>query len=218
MYGKREPPRQSLTATTGQTERDSNTAPQNSSELSLIYRLGAPISTSKRSCFVSYYAETADERDQVLQLSNELRKLGIDCEVDIYYDDNPPGNWATWVEKQITTRNVTLIICSRAYYEVLHEKRRVHTDAKVHFEGQLMHSLIYSASPNRFIPVFLGANNPIKVEYIPAVLRASHKYHISRFPLELGKPGHEQFTNLYAFLSGQERKSSPAVRDVASLP
>ena len=94
----------------------------------------------------------------------------------------------------------------------------MHEYARVHFEGQLMYSLIYSASPNRFIPVFLGANNPIKVEYIPAVLRASHKYHISQFPLELGKAGHEQFTSLYAFLSGQDRKAAPGVRDVASLP
>ncbi|XP_062518746.1 uncharacterized protein LOC134193903 [Corticium candelabrum] len=164
---------------------------------------GAPPPQPK-SCFISYSAETADEFRHVSQLAKELRANGIDCDVDIYYEDNPPMNWSAWLEQEITSRDVTLICCSRSYITRLEEKRRIHQYNRVHFEGKMLHSLLMNTSPNRFIPIFLGAHNRVNVDYIPRVLRSSKTYHIDVFPPKVGESGHEHFNDLYRFLSRQD--------------
>ena len=93
----------------------------------------------------------------------------------------------------------------------------VHDKGRVHFEGTIMYSLLSKATPKRFIPVFLGEDNPPKVEFIPPSLQATTVYHLKVMPPVLSQPGHEDFTSLYAFLTGQNRAAAPPIGRIVRL-
>ncbi|XP_065834887.1 uncharacterized protein [Oscarella lobularis] len=169
----------------------------------------------KKSCYISYYADTEAERNAVLGLSDALRGLGIDSMVDIYVEDNPPESWPLWVEKEIADRDVTLLICSPRYYDLLTSSSSSHEHTRFH--GTVMYSLLAGTSPRRFVPVFLGADNPPRKEFVPPSLQGTRMYHVAILPPDVGRPGHEAFTALYAFLSGQNRTPAPPVGDVVKL-
>ena len=169
----------------------------------------------KKSCYISYYADTEAERNAVLGLSDALRGLGIDSMVDIYVEDNPPESWPLWVEKEIADRDVTLLICSPRYYDLLTSSSSSHEHTRFH--GTVMYSLLAGTSPRRFVPVFLGADNPPRKEFVPPSLQGTRMYHLAILPPDVGRPGHEAFTALYAFLSGQNRTPAPPVGDVVKL-
>ena len=123
--------------------------------------------------------------------------------MDIYSEDDPPKDWPEWIKQEMKLKDVILVMCSEKYMKNLDDRKSVHQRQRVHFEGQLIHHFLTSLPPERFVPVFLGEETTPRKELVPAPIRQNKMYHVRKFPLELGKVGHEGFTELYAFLSGQ---------------
>lgn len=176
--------------------------------------LGASVA---KTVFISYYADIDSERNHVLWLADALRDNGVNTMVDIYQEDDPPESWPSWVEQQITTRDVTLLVCSAKFNEMRLQRASIHDQGRVHFEGAVMYSLLSKATPKRFIPVFLGEENRPMREYIPPSLQGTRVYHLRTMPPELDQGGHEDFTALYAFLTGQNRNAAPPIGSIVRL-
>lgn len=169
-----------------------------------------------KSCFISHYSVTDIERTHVLCLADCLRDNGVNTMVDIYQEDDPPESWASWVEQEITTRDVTLLVCSQEFNDKRLQRASFHMPGRVHFEGAVMYSLLANPTPKRFLPVFLG-DNPPRREFIPPSLQGTRVYHLKEMPPQLDAPGHEDFTALYAYLTGQNRTAAPPIGKVVKL-
>ena len=175
---------------------------------------GAPV---VKSCFISHYAVTDIDRNHVLYLADYLRDSGVNTMVDIYQEDDPPESWPSWVEQQITTRDVTLLVCSQKFNEMRLQRASFHLPGRVHFEGAVIYSLLTNPMPKKILPVFLGDDNPPRMEFIPPSLQGTRVYHLREMPPQLDQPGHEDFTALYAFLTGQNRTAPPPIGKVVKL-
>lgn len=64
--------------------------------------------------FISYSFDRTDTKERVLELSNRLRRDGIDCRID-QYEINPTEGWARWIERQNKEADFVLVVCSENY-------------------------------------------------------------------------------------------------------
>ena len=53
--------------------------------------------------FISYSHDSADHEDRILQLTNRLRREGIDALID-QYQPAPPTGWPMWMDREIQVR------------------------------------------------------------------------------------------------------------------
>ncbi len=123
---------------------------------------------------ISYAHGEADQ--QILELSDRLRRDGIDCEIDAY-DDEPVHGWGRWMIEMMTRRTV-LVVPSEAYY-----RRYVLEDAPgvgqgVAFESALLIQRAVEAKGgnHEIIPVLLDKADAV---YIPEFLRDVDRYDLS---------------------------------------
>lgn len=64
--------------------------------------------------FISYAQESNSLSEWVLQLSDRLRRDGVDCQVD-QYTDFPAEGWRTWMNRQIIAADHVLVVCTLEY-------------------------------------------------------------------------------------------------------
>ncbi len=66
--------------------------------------------------FISYAHDSEDHKKSVLNLANKLNRIGIECWIDRYVEDNPPERgWPHWMEEKIRNSNYILIVCCSRY-------------------------------------------------------------------------------------------------------
>lgn len=65
--------------------------------------------------FISYSHDSDLHREFVLQLANQLRADGLDCQIDQYINGFPAEGWQRWMENQIEQADFVLLVCTANY-------------------------------------------------------------------------------------------------------
>jgi SEFIR domain len=73
--------------------------------------------------FISYSHDSAEHLARVLALSERLRELGIDAELDRYHV-RPSQGWPRWCEEQLRPENsrFVLLLCTYTYRRRVEKK------------------------------------------------------------------------------------------------
>ena len=66
--------------------------------------------------FISYSHDDRPHQDRILNLSNRLRRDGIDCRID-QYEISPPQGWPRWMDEQIEEADYVLVVCTQEYHQ-----------------------------------------------------------------------------------------------------
>ena len=146
-----------------------------------------------RRVFISYSHDSPAHRDQVLALSERLRRDGIDTGLDRYIEGSPVQGWPRWMLDQLDAADSVLVVCTETYYRRFRGHAPPGTGRGVDWEGALITQELYDSRSRtlKFVPVFLAAPDP---RWIPEPLRA-----ISHYRLDSA----EHYQALYDFLLGQ---------------
>ena len=161
--------------------------------------------------FVSYSHDTPAHSDRVLDLSNALRAMGVDAELDRYHV-RPEHGWPHWCEEKLRPENAkyVLVICTPIYRDRVENKVNADEGRGVYWEGSLIYQYLYVAKGNtRFIPVLLGDETG---ESIPLPLQGYAKYRVKTF--DLSDSG---FEALYRELTGQPYVIKPGLGEKVAL-
>ena len=147
-----------------------------------------------------------ENNDALLFFATTLRDSGINVSIDLFEQDKSSNNWSMWYEREILSANVVLCIITPNFYESITEHNRI--------KGLAVYNLMSdSAKDIAFRAVFLDTEK--KMEYVPLSMRGATCYCISSSNLSI--PGNEEFTSLYAFLTGQNRIEKPKLGKVIQL-
>ena len=178
----------------------------------LVEQLGLQSEVTTSTVFISYSHDTAAHSDRVLELSNALRAMGVDAELDRYHP-RPTYGWPRWYEEHLRPENAkyVVIVCTQFYRNRVEKKMAGDEGRGVFWEGNVIYEYIYDSKSNmRFIPVLLGDES---VDAIPVKLRTFTHFRLKSFGLsDIG------FTALYRALTGQVSRpggSSESKREAA---
>ena len=155
--------------------------------------------------FISYSHDSAEHSTRVLALSDKLRAMGVDVELDQYHT-RPSQGWPQWCEQQLRPENsrFVLTVCTPTYRKRVEDRVSADEGRGVYWEGSVIYNYLYREKANeRFIPVLLGDEDD---ESIPIRLQGFAKYRVRQF--ELGDPG---FETLYRELTVQPAILKPAL-------
>jgi hypothetical protein len=161
--------------------------------------------------FISYSHDSPDHSERVLALSNQLRALGIDVELDRYHV-RPPQGWPHWCEEQLRPESSTfvLVICTSTYRARVENRVGADEGRGVYWEGAILYNYLYNAKgTSRFIPILL---DDAPEAAIPLPLDGHTRYPIRAF--ELTDSG---FEALYRELTGQPETQKPALGSLIKL-
>ena len=70
---------------------------------------------SKPKVFISYSHDSDEHLAKVLELSEKLRKEGIDCAIDQFLKVPPEEGWPTWMEDKIEEADFVLMAFTETY-------------------------------------------------------------------------------------------------------
>lgn len=157
--------------------------------------------------FISYSHDSDDHREFVLQFTERLWNDGIDCEIDQFYEDNPPDDgWPTWTENQVLNADFVLMVFTEQY------RRRY--DAKepgkgrgVAWETRIVDAMIYDqfTKNTKFIPVVFIEED---LQHIPYKLKRTSHYIVKR---------EDAYEQLLRRLTGQSRVIKPTRGKIPQL-
>jgi hypothetical protein len=116
--------------------------------------------------FISYSHDSDAHRERVLELSERLRKDGIETDLDRYVNGTPPEGWPRWMLNRLDDADRCLLICTETYYRRFRGHETPGKGKGVDWEGAVITHAIYDArsATTRFIPVFF---DPADEHYIP---------------------------------------------------
>jgi len=138
------------------------------------------------------YSHDSQNNKRVLDLSNRLRKDGIDCNID-QYENSPPEGWPRWTVKQIEDADFVILVCTESYAKRFNGHQDQQKCIDVNWEGAIFTQELYDAMERKtsFIPVIFSRDD---LAYIPEYLHAA-----TYFTLD-NKNGYEA---LYRVLTNQ---------------
>ncbi|WP_211173423.1 toll/interleukin-1 receptor domain-containing protein [Brasilonema bromeliae] len=90
---------------------------------------------------ISYSHDSREHKDRVLQLADQLREDGIDCNIHQYYEsDPPPQGWPRWANDEIDAANFVLIVCTELYNRRFrsHENKTMAKPFKWTYKGKVL--------------------------------------------------------------------------------
>jgi len=127
--------------------------------------------------FVSYAHSSPAFSDRVLDFSNTLRKLGVDCEID-QYEESPPEGWPKWMLRQIQEAKFVLVICSETFYRRANDFSGCPDGLGVKWETTLILQQLYmlNVSNTKFIPILMNRGDK---DHIPLPLQPYTFYDVS---------------------------------------
>ena len=141
----------------------------------------------------------------LLSFATALREGGINVSIDLFEKDISSDNWSMWCEREILSANVVLCIITPNFYKNITEDERI--------KGLALYSSMSDSTKDiAFRAVFLDREK--NMEYVPLSMRGATCYCISTGNLNAED---EEFTSLYAFLTGQNRVEKPKLGKVIKL-
>lgn len=142
--------------------------------------------------------------DQVcVDLSDRLRSMGVDSEIDAYVN-SPEEGWGRWMTSLMTER-VVLMVCDEAYYRHFKLGSTTGVGRGVTFEsGLLVQRFIESQGRNAFLyPLIHRADD---ARWIPEFLRGTTRFLIP-----------DEYEQLYRMLTEQPKHPRPALGPIVDL-
>ncbi len=172
-----------------------------------------PSPSSLPRVFISYSHDSRKHCDQVLALAQQLRRDGIETELDQFHQ-NELVHWPRWCAEQLRPERSRFVVCvCTAEYKARIENR-VPADVGrgVFWEGSLITNYLYEAKGNeRFLPVLFQGEPE---DSLPDPLRGWNCFRLSTLRLEDSDPGYEA---LYRLLTGRPKVKPEAVGPVKIL-
>ncbi|HYR11960.1 MAG TPA: SEFIR domain-containing protein, partial [Longimicrobium sp.] len=143
--------------------------------------------------FISYSHDSPEHEQQVLALSERLRKDGIDAQVDQYINGTPPEGWPRWMLNELDKAEFVLLVCTETYYRRFRGHEQPGKGKGADWEGALITQEIYDARSRtlKFVPILF---DPGDEQYIPEPLRLATRYTVN---------SEAAYEGLYDFLLGQ---------------
>jgi hypothetical protein len=65
--------------------------------------------------FVSYSHDSQEHRQNIADFTQELRRQGIDAQVDQFVESAPPLSWPAWMTDQIEGADLVLLVITETY-------------------------------------------------------------------------------------------------------
>jgi tetratricopeptide (TPR) repeat protein len=157
--------------------------------------------------FISYTHDSAAHQQEMLSLSDRLRRDGVDCTIDLY-EDSPVEGWPAWMLRQIETSDFVLAVCTEAYYRRVMGQERPGVGLGARWEGRHILQSMYDAGGDnaRFIPIVPSSGD---VAHIPLPLRGATYYR----PNQTG-----EYDRLLRRMTAQPAVVKPPVGKVPALP
>ncbi len=124
--------------------------------------------------FISYSHDSQAHKERVLELSNRLRRDGIDCGLD-QYETSPAEGWPKWIDRKLEQGHFILVVCTQTYWKHVRGEEEPGVGQGAKWESTLIYNHIYGqdSQTSRFIPVVF---EPGDAQYIPAPLRGASYY------------------------------------------
>jgi hypothetical protein len=160
--------------------------------------------------FISYSHDSEPHSQRVLALANQLRKHGVDAELDQYVT-RPPQGWPRWCEEQLRPENseFVLVICTETYLNRIEGGVPADEGRGVFWEGSVIYNYLYDQKSNgRFIPIVFDRGDEA---HIPLPLKGAY-YQLTAF--DLSDPGYEA---LYRELTHQPAIEKPPLGEIVNL-
>ncbi|MDV6347941.1 toll/interleukin-1 receptor domain-containing protein [Nitrosomonas sp. Is35] len=155
--------------------------------------------------FISYSHDSDTHRAFVHNLANDLRRDGLDCQIDQYVNGFPPEGWQRWMENQIEQADFVLIVCTPLY---LQRYRGIDPDGGrgVNFEGVVISQTLYDHyyRNTKFIPVIPERGS---LSDVPLPLKGFTTYKLP-----------QDYTALYRLLTDQHATPAPEIGGMIYLP
>jgi tetratricopeptide (TPR) repeat protein len=126
---------------------------------------------------LSYSHDSPEHEQRVLELCNRLRARGVDAFVDQFLPGAPSEGWPLWMERQIESRDFTLMVCTEAYRSRFMEEEASGVGRGVVWEARILRNLLYEDSERhgRIVPVLIESDAQ---SFVPTVFRG-HFYDLS---------------------------------------
>ncbi|NBQ67831.1 MAG: TIR domain-containing protein, partial [Nitrosomonadaceae bacterium] len=157
------------------------------------------------SIFISYSHDSDTHRAFVRNLAKDLRRDGLDCQIDQYVNGFPPEGWQRWMETQIEHADFVLIVCTPGY---LQRYRGIDPEGGrgVNFEGVVISQMLYDHyyRNTKFIPVIPEQGS---LDDVPLPLKGFTTYQLP-----------QDYTALYRLLTDQHATPAPPVGNIIYLP
>jgi hypothetical protein len=162
--------------------------------------------------FISYSHDSKAHCDRVLSLVQQLRRDGIDAELDQFYQEEPL-HWPRWCEEQLRPdkSDFVLCICTPEYKRRIEGRVAADVGKGVFWEGTLIYNNLYDSKGNqRCVPVLLDKN----ANDIPSILGGYTRFEIDEFD-----PGNleSQYSKLYRLLTRQPARLKAEVGTLCKL-
>ena len=174
----------------------------------------AELQASPVRVFISYSHDSREHCDRVLAFAQQLRRDGIDAELDQFHQDELL-HWPQWCEEQIRPEKSKYVVCvcTAEYRRRVENKVPADVGKGVFWEATLICNYLYDEKGNqRCIPVLIGG---AEEGAIPQILRGWNRYHLTTFALKDGDPNYE---GLYRLLTGKQKvKPEPIGKPVSLL-
>lgn len=160
----------------------------------------------KRKVFILHFNGIADVRGKaIMKLAVKLREMCVDVTIDLFEYDTPPKNWTAWYEQKLRESDVVLCMIDEMFYNNLTSGSRV--------VGYTVYNLMNDPNSDvTFRAVFLDM--PKRMEYVPPAMQGGTSYCLSTSCLSIES---EEFTSLYAYLTGQNRMQKPKLGQMVKL-
>jgi TIR domain len=145
--------------------------------------------------FVSYSHDSQVHRENVADFVQELRRQGIDAQVDQFVESTPPLSWPAWMTDQIEDADFVLLVITETYVRRFRGREEPGRGLGVRWEGAIITGELYSDIHDRvkFIPVIVS---PTDARLIRPPLSLTTWYVI-------GTPGNRDLAPLLRHLRGE---------------
>lgn len=131
----------------------------------------------------------------MLQLTQQLRRDGVDAELDQFHQEELL-HWPRWCEEQMRPENADFVLCVCTAEYARRVENRTAADEGVFWEGQRVYNEIYRNKANRrFLPLLLDEAGEAD---IPEVLEGYTWFRLDCFRLSDTESG---YARLYRLLT-----------------
>ncbi|MEI8209623.1 MAG: SEFIR domain-containing protein, partial [Methylococcales bacterium] len=133
----------------------------------------------KPKVFISYSRDSDEHCKAVLALADRLNRDAIDCKLDQYINGAPEEGFPLWTEKQMTTADYVLVICTKTYLNRWQGKEPEGIGQGVKWEILLITKMLYDKDSRnkKFISVLLATEDS---QFIPTPLSSFSRYDLSQ--------------------------------------
>src|SRR5262245_36107092 len=164
--------------------------------------------------FISYSHDDRAHCDRVLDLAQQLRRDGIDVELDQFHR-HELVHWPRWCEEQLRPANsdFVLCVCTEEYKRRIEGSVAADVGKGVFWEGTLIYNYLYDDKGNsRCVPIYLADSD---AKGIPDILKGYPRFHLNKFSLDdIGS----DYDNQYRLLTTQPGVGKVGIGEIRRLP